>query len=49
MAGQFNVPPDATAVVLNVTVVNPTAAGFMTVYPAGAAMPLASNIDYVGG
>jgi hypothetical protein len=49
VAGQFNVPPDATAVVLNVTVVSPTAAGFVTVFPAGASMPLASNIDYVGG
>jgi hypothetical protein len=49
VAGQFNVPPDATAVVLNVTVVSPSAAGFVTVFPAGASMPLASNIDYVGG
>ena len=34
---------------LNVTAVNPSAAGFVTVFPAGASMPLASNIDYVGG
>jgi hypothetical protein len=49
VAGQFNVPPDATAVVLNVTVVSPSAPGFLTVFPTGASMPLASNIDYVGG
>src|ERR1017187_4539297 len=49
VAGQFNVPPDATAVVLNVTVVSPSAPGFVTVFPTGASMPLASNIDYVGG
>jgi hypothetical protein len=49
VAGQFNVPPEATAVVLNVTVVSPSAPGFLTVFPAGASMPLASNIDYVGG
>lgn len=49
VAGQFNVPPSATAVVLNVTVVNPTAPGFVTAFPAGAAVPLASNINYVSG
>ncbi len=49
VAGQFNVPPDATAAVLNVTVVNPTGPGFVNAYPAGAAMPLSSNIDYVRG
>jgi hypothetical protein len=49
VAGQFNVPADATAAVLNVTVVNPKASGFVNAYPAGAAMPLSSNIDYVSG
>jgi hypothetical protein len=46
---QFNVPADATAVVLNVTVVNPTGPGFVTVFPAGADVPNASNLNYVGG
>jgi hypothetical protein len=49
VAGQFNVPLSATAVVLNVTVVSPTAPGFVTAFPAGAAVPLASNINYVSG
>jgi hypothetical protein len=48
VAGPF-VPAGATAVVLNVTVVNPIAAGYVTAYPAGAVVPFASNIDYVGG
>jgi hypothetical protein len=43
------VPADATAVVLNVTVVNPIAQGYVIAYPAGAAQPFASNINYVAG
>jgi Right handed beta helix region len=43
--GTFGVPADALSVVLNVTAVNP-AAGFMTVFPAGAAQPNASNLNY---
>jgi hypothetical protein len=49
VAGDFGVPSGATAVVLNVTVVNPTAPGYLSVYPKGAAQPMASNIDYVTG
>ena len=49
VAGAFGVPSGATAVVLNVTVVNPTAAGYLSVYPRGAAQPMASNINYVSG
>ena len=49
VAGSFGVPASATAVVLNVTVVNPTAQGFITAYPTGAALPVASNINYVAG
>ena len=47
--GSFGVPADATAVVLNVTVVNPLAPGFVTAYPTGATLPDASSIDYVAG
>lgn len=43
----FSVPSTATAVMLNVAVVNPAAAGYLTVIPAGAPRPLASNLDYV--
>ena len=49
VAGDFGVPSNATAVVLNVTVVNPTAPGYLSVYAKGAAQPMASNIDYVPG
>ena len=37
------------AVVLNVTVTEPTAAGFITAYPTGAQRPTASNLNMVPG
>ena len=44
------VPGDATAVVMNVTVTNPTAAGFATVFPADVSRPdPASNLNFVPG
>jgi peptidoglycan hydrolase-like protein with peptidoglycan-binding domain len=47
--GTGGVPAGATAVALNVTVVNPTKAGFLTVFPAGATRPEASNLNFVAG
>jgi len=38
-----------TAVVLNVTVTQPTSQSFLTVFPAGAARPLASNLNFLAG
>jgi hypothetical protein len=49
VAGHFGVPADATAVVLNVTVVSPAGAGYLTVFPAGVAMPTASNVNFTAG
>jgi hypothetical protein len=43
------VPLGATAVILNVTVTNPSAGGFLTVWPDGSSMPLASNLNWVAG
>lgn len=37
------------AVVLNVTVTAPVAAGYVTAYPSGQARPTASNVNYVKG
>jgi hypothetical protein len=37
------------AVVLNVTVTEPTAGGYMVVYPTGQAAPLASNLNWLAG
>ncbi len=38
-----------SAVVLNVTAVDPSAGSFLTVYPAGARRPLASNLNFAAG
>jgi hypothetical protein len=38
-----------SAVVVNVSVTNPTAPSYLTVFPAGQAMPTASNLNYVPG
>ena len=45
--GSSGVPTTGVeAVVLNVTVVDPSAAGHLTAYPAGTTKPAASNINY---
>ena len=46
VAGRGGVPSNASAAVLNVTGVNTTAPGFVTVYPAGTALPTASNVNF---
>jgi len=38
-----------TAVALNVTATNPTASSYLSVYPAGATRPTASNLNFVKG
>jgi hypothetical protein len=43
------VPVGAAAAVLNVTAVDPTAAGFLTVFPAGTTMPTVSNLNFAAG
>src|SRR5690606_31925060 len=46
VTGLAGVPADASAVSLNVTVVNPSGPGFATVFPCGAPQPEASNINF---
>jgi hypothetical protein len=43
------VPAGAQAVAVNVTVTEPRATGFITVFPCQAALPVVSNINYVAG
>ncbi|WP_166664356.1 hypothetical protein [Actinophytocola oryzae] len=43
------VPATATAVTLNVTGVTPTAPTYVTVFPAGVAVPTASNLNLAAG
>ncbi|MFN0028297.1 MAG: hypothetical protein ACKV2O_14110 [Acidimicrobiales bacterium] len=45
VAGANGVPGSATAVVVNVTGISPTAPTFLTVFPAGSGLPLASNVN----
>ena len=50
VAGEFGVPAsDVTAVVLNVTEVHATGAGYFTLYPTGSLRPTASNLNFVPG
>ena len=49
LAGVDGIPVGAQAVVLNVTVTNPTVEGFLTVYPSDAGPPLASNLNFLAG
>lgn len=49
VAGRGGVPANASAVVLNVTVTEPTAFSFLTAFPAGTQRPLASNLNFTNG
>jgi hypothetical protein len=50
ITGKGGVPASGvSAVVLNVTDANSTGAGYLTVWPAGVSMPLASNLNFVAG
>ncbi|WP_051366295.1 choice-of-anchor D domain-containing protein [Hamadaea tsunoensis] len=47
--GRGGVPAAASAVVLNVTVTAPTAAGFVSVYPSGGTRPTVSSLNFPQG
>lgn len=47
--GANGIPADATAIVMNVTAVLPTGAGFITAYPSGVSRPLAANLNFAPG
>ena len=49
LAGRVGLPSSLAAVVLNVTVTDPSSAGFVTVYPCRDKPPTASNLNYVAG
>ncbi|HWM20536.1 MAG TPA: hypothetical protein VNO51_12670 [Ilumatobacteraceae bacterium] len=50
VVGRGGVPATGVgAVVLNITATQPTASGFVTVHPTGAALPNASNLNFVAG
>jgi hypothetical protein len=47
LSGQYGVPPDATAAVLNITAADADGIGFLTAYPCSAVPPVVSNVNYV--
>ena len=49
LAGAAGIPATAVGVLLNVTVTQFPVAGFATVYPAGAAVPATSNVNFAVG
>jgi len=49
VTGSGGVPADASTVVLNVTVTEPTGSGFVTVYPDGVARPNSSSLNFTPG
>jgi hypothetical protein len=49
VGGVSGVPNDADAVVMNMTVTQPTVAGALTVFPADAALPGSSNLNFLAG
>jgi hypothetical protein len=49
VAGAGGVAPGSSGAVLNVTVTQPSADGFVTVFPCDSARPVASNLNFVTG
>ncbi|MFG3349599.1 FlgD immunoglobulin-like domain containing protein [Streptomyces sp. NPDC048018] len=49
VGGQGVIPGDVTAVAVNVTVTNPTAAGYVSVYPSGDRRPAVSSLNFTAG
>jgi hypothetical protein len=49
VAGDLGIPIDAKAMAMNVTAVGASSDGYMTVYPCGQPVPLASNLNYTKG
>ncbi len=47
--GACGIPATAIAVSVNVTVTEPTAPGYLTIYPSTASRPLASTLNFVAG
>lgn len=49
VGGVGSIPSTATATIMNVTVTQPTAAGFVTAYDSGSPRPNSSNLNYAPG
>ena len=49
VAGRADVPADAKAVAVNLTIIGPALDGFATLYPCGDPIPLASTLNFTRG
>jgi hypothetical protein len=49
IAGRCDIPTGARSVSLNVTVVQPAASGYLSLYPGGTPLPLVSALNYAAG
>ena len=47
--GDCVIPVEAVGVSMNVTIVNPTASSFLTVWPSDGVRPTASNLNWIAG
>ena len=47
--GNCTIPTDAVGLTMNVAIINPSTASFLTVFPADAPRPLAANANWVAG
>ncbi len=47
--GRCGIPADAAAVSVNAAILNPTAVGFFSMWPAGGPFPTVSTINFVAG
>jgi hypothetical protein len=47
--GLAGIPPEATAVIVNLTITNPSAAGYATLYPCAQVFPGTSNVNFEAG
>lgn len=49
IAGRCEIPTSARSVSLNVTVVQPTSSGYLSLYPGGTPLPTVSALNYAAG
>ena len=49
LGGKCGTAPTASGLILNLTVTQPTAAGFVTLYPGGTGVPATSTINFRAG
>ena len=47
--GSCSIPNDASAIMMNMTIVAPTAGGFLTIWPSDQPKPSASSLNWVAG